>query len=87
MTAYEVQYRNLGMETSIVKEQISSDVTNITINGISPYGYYEVRVRCVVITQISPPEFESCPWSKWIESDGDARGGILYLYIVTHFNK
>jgi len=77
MIAYEVQYRNLGMETGMVKEHVSSDVTSLTINGLSPRGYYEVRVRCVVITQISPPEFESCPWSEWIESDGHSRGGMF----------
>ena len=82
MIAYHVQYRNFGMETGMTNEQVSSDVTSVTIYGVSPDVYYEVRVRCVVMTQILPPEFESCPWSEWVESDGTPTGGVLYVYGV-----
>lgn len=79
MIGYEVQYRNYGMDAATTMDHISSDVTSITIYGLARDGYYEVRVRCVVMTHISPLQLESSPWSEWVETDGAPTGGMHYV--------
>lgn len=68
VVGYEIEYRNKKIDSAIVIERVLS--TPVYIEGLSSEGIYEVRVRCMVMTQSVPLRtmYEKGPWSAWVES-------------------
>ena len=68
MFRYDIEYRSKEVNTSTMEQVFS---TSVYIEGLYSKGVYEVRVRCVVLTQKKPMlMYESGPWSGWVESKG-----------------